>query len=170
MRLDWIQGWTIWLLTAFNNKCNKMEESIIFILKSRILEYESWCGGLPSPEYTDNPFGYKFSWSPLAAIKNINNDARYIENGVEKYISGDNALYSRQMIKINPAFMLEGFPNRDSVPYKELYGLKDCTKLIRGTLRYPGFSVIMMGLRNLGLISEDPISNKNTNKGCRIYD
>ena len=61
------------------------------------------------------------------------------------------------MIKINPALVLEGFPNRNSVPYKELYGLSDCTKVIRGTLRYPGFSVIMSGMMSLGFISDDPI-------------
>jgi saccharopine dehydrogenase-like NADP-dependent oxidoreductase len=61
----------------------------------RILEYESWCGGLPAPEFTDNPFGYKFSWSPLAAIKNINNDGVYLENNKEKYIPASHLLYSR---------------------------------------------------------------------------
>lgn len=61
------------------------------------------------------------------------------------------------MIKINPALVLEGFPNRDSVSYKELYGLSDCTKVLRGTLRYVGFSIIMSGFSTLGLISDDPI-------------
>lgn len=47
----------------------------------RIIEYESWCGGVPSPEFCNNPLGYKFSWSPFAAIRNVNNDAKYLENG-----------------------------------------------------------------------------------------
>lgn len=123
----------------------------------RVIEYESWCGGLPAPEHTDNPFGYKFSWSPLAAIKNVNNDARYYEGGVEKYIPSSNLLYSRQVIRLNPALAFEGYPNRDSTPYKDLYGLHHCTKVIRGTLRYPGFSVIMSGLRNLGLVRDECI-------------
>lgn len=53
----------------------------IYINIYRIIEYESWCGGLPAPEFVDNPFGYKFSWSPIAAIKNINNDAQFIDGG-----------------------------------------------------------------------------------------
>ncbi len=53
----------------------------IYIKIYRIIEYESWCGGLPAPEFVDNPFGYKFSWSPIAAIKNINNDAQFIDGG-----------------------------------------------------------------------------------------
>lgn len=62
-----------------------MESIKLNIYKKRIIEYESWCGGLPAPECTNNPFGYKFSWSPIAAIKNINNDAKFIENGEVKY-------------------------------------------------------------------------------------
>jgi saccharopine dehydrogenase-like NADP-dependent oxidoreductase len=53
---------------------------------------------------------------------------------------------------------MEGYPNRDSVPYKELYGLEGCRKLIRGTLRYQGFCVIMSGLKSIGMASTAPIS------------
>lgn len=41
----------------------------------KILEYESFCGGLPSPEFCDNPIGYKFSWSPLGALLALKNNA-----------------------------------------------------------------------------------------------
>lgn len=51
-----------------------------------IIEYESWCGGVPSPDFNDNPFGYKFSWSPLAAIANINNPAQFLEDGAVKHV------------------------------------------------------------------------------------
>lgn len=47
----------------------------------KILEYESFCGGLPSPEYCDNPLGYKFSWSPIGALLALKNDAVYLLNG-----------------------------------------------------------------------------------------
>ena len=29
----------------------------------KILEFVSYCGGLPAPECSNNPLGYKFSWS-----------------------------------------------------------------------------------------------------------
>jgi len=35
----------------------------------KVVSYESFCGGLPVAEQADNPLGYKFSWSPGAAIK-----------------------------------------------------------------------------------------------------
>lgn len=47
----------------------------------KIVGYESWCGALAAPEYTDNPLGYKFSWAPGAAIKASKNTAIYKKNG-----------------------------------------------------------------------------------------
>jgi saccharopine dehydrogenase-like NADP-dependent oxidoreductase len=35
----------------------------------KVVSYESFCGGLPVAEQATNPMGYKFSWSPGAAIK-----------------------------------------------------------------------------------------------------
>jgi saccharopine dehydrogenase-like NADP-dependent oxidoreductase len=54
---------------------------INFFTILRIIEYESWCGGLPSPEFVDNPLGYKFTWSPIGAIGALRNDAKFLENG-----------------------------------------------------------------------------------------
>ncbi len=31
----------------------------------------SYCGGLPAPEASGNPLGYKFSWSPRGALMNM---------------------------------------------------------------------------------------------------
>jgi len=44
----------------------------------KVIEYESWCGGLPSPGYCDNPLGYKFTWSPIGALRALKNKAIYI--------------------------------------------------------------------------------------------
>lgn len=53
------------------------------------------------------------------------------------------------------ALALEGYPNRDSVAYKELYGLKHCQKVFRGTLRYKGFSLIICAFKELGLFDTE---------------
>ena len=37
-----------------------------------------------------------------------------------------------------PGFNLEGYPNRDSTIYGELYGIREAHTLLRGTLRYAG--------------------------------
>lgn len=46
---------------------------------STILSFESLCGALPSPEFADNPMGYKFTWSPIGAMRAGNNPAVFIE-------------------------------------------------------------------------------------------
>ena len=46
----------------------------------KILEYQSWCGGLPSPDFCDNPLGYKFTWSPIGAFRALNNTAVFIQD------------------------------------------------------------------------------------------
>jgi saccharopine dehydrogenase (NADP+, L-glutamate forming) len=48
----------------------------------KITGYESYCGGLPVAEHADNPFGYKFSWNPGAAIKASKNEAIFRKNGI----------------------------------------------------------------------------------------
>lgn len=121
----------------------------------KIVEYESWCGGLPSPEFVDNPLGYKFSWSPIGAIGALRNDAKYLENGEVTTILGKDLLYVAEEKDINIALRLEGYPNRDSLQYKNLYNLVDCHKVLRGTLRYTGFSTIMNGFKEIGLFEND---------------
>lgn len=105
----------------------------------KIVQYQSWCGGLPSPACCDNPLGYKFTWSPIGAFRALKNKAVYIENNKPVEVEASDLLYSTKQIQLNQALTLEGYPNRDSVSYKDVYGLNDATKVLRGTLRYPGF-------------------------------
>ena len=57
------------------------------------MEYQSWCGGLPSPEFTDNPLGYKFTWSPVGALNALGNDARFLKDGKVLDVKGEDLLY-----------------------------------------------------------------------------
>lgn len=50
---------------------------------------------------------------------------------------------------------LYSLPNRDSLMYRELYGLPDSQTVLRGTLRFRGFSRVMNGLRLLNLLSSN---------------
>lgn len=59
----------------------------------KIVEYESWCGGLPSPQFCDNPLGYKFSWSPIGALRALKNKAIYLDDSKEITIEGDELQY-----------------------------------------------------------------------------
>jgi saccharopine dehydrogenase-like NADP-dependent oxidoreductase len=48
----------------------------------------------------------------------------------------------------------EVYANRDSLPYRDLYGLKDCQSLMRGTYRYPGWCGMIRRMIELGLLKE----------------
>ena len=37
----------------------------------KVEKFISYCGGLPAPEASDNPLGYKFSWSPRGVLLNM---------------------------------------------------------------------------------------------------
>ena len=46
-----------------------------------IESFRSICGGIPSPEAADNPFKYKFSWSPLGVFLALKSWAKYLHEG-----------------------------------------------------------------------------------------
>ena len=106
-----------------------------------IESFISWCGGLPTPEYAiNNPFKYKFSWSPRGVLLATQNSAKYLKDGKIIEVNGDELLKSVEKIdNLHSIMKFEGIPNRDSLKYIKLYGLEG-TKLktmFRGTLRYP---------------------------------
>ena len=52
-----------------------------------IKSFVSFCGGLPAPEASNNPLGYKFSWSPRGVLLNtisgiVTDYKEYIYSGV----------------------------------------------------------------------------------------
>ena len=120
-----------------------------------ILEFYSICGALPAPEAADNPFRYKFSWSPKGVVLAGNNDAIYLHHG--KVIK----LPTRELFK-NPFLVdfpgigeLEVYPNRDSLAYKEIYGIPEAQTMFRGTFRYKGWCETLDAIKQLNLISSE---------------
>jgi saccharopine dehydrogenase (NADP+, L-glutamate forming) len=125
----------------------------------KILHFHSYCGGLPAPEDNDNPFGYKFSWSPRGVILASRNSARFLENGKIVEIEGKDLFLNYKVEEIEGLGKFEVYPNRDSVPYKELYGLKDAQTVIRGTYRNLGWCDTFKKIVDLGLVDETPLPN-----------
>lgn len=123
-----------------------------------IESFISFCGGLPAPEHSDNALRYKFSWSPRGALVNTLSAAKYLSRGQEVEINGGGDLMSTpRKLDFLPGFALEGFPNRDSTMYRDLYGLgPQLHTLLRGTIRYSGFADCVKSLQLLGLIDPEP--------------
>ena len=125
----------------------------------KILHFYSFCGGLPAPEDNDNPYGYKFSWSPKGVVLASGNPAKYLENGKLVEIVGKDLFLNKRLDEIEDLGTFEVYPNRDSMPYQDLYGLKDAQTVMRGTYRNIGWCDTLKKIVDLGLIDETPKDN-----------
>jgi saccharopine dehydrogenase (NADP+, L-glutamate forming) len=118
----------------------------------KVTSFRSWCGGLPAPEANTNPFGYKFSWSPRGVLLAGRNPAHYFEDGEEITIPGEELFDHHWSVEIPGVGEMEGYPNRDAVPYADVYGIPNATTVFRGTLRNPGWSATLASIAELGLL------------------
>ncbi|TID30327.1 hypothetical protein CANINC_001114 [Pichia inconspicua] len=121
----------------------------------KIKSFLSYCGGLPAPEDSDNPLGYKFSWSSRGVLLALRNSAKFFKDGKEVSIASEDLMSSAKPYFIYPGFALVCYPNRDSTTYKELYQIPEAETVIRGTLRFQGFPEFVKVLVDLGFLKED---------------
>ncbi|MFQ6033358.1 MAG: saccharopine dehydrogenase C-terminal domain-containing protein [Candidatus Bipolaricaulia bacterium] len=121
----------------------------------KIASFYSYCGGLPAPEANTNPFGYKFSWSPRGVVLAAKNSARYLKDGEEISIPGEELFDHYWTVKIEGLGEFEAYPNRDSIPYIETYGIPEAETMYRGTLRNPGWCATWKRFVELGLLDEE---------------
>ena len=123
----------------------------------KVLHFYSYCGGLPAPKDNDNPFGYKFSWSPRGVVLASRNSAKYFENGKTVEVESKNLFANPEVEDIEGLGKFEVYPNRDSTPYKGDYNLKDALTVKRGTYRNVGWCETLRAIVNLGLVNETPV-------------
>ncbi|MBT8328028.1 MAG: saccharopine dehydrogenase NADP-binding domain-containing protein [Bacteroidia bacterium] len=106
-----------------------------------ITEFESFTGGLIAPECEDNPWKYKFTWNPRNVILAGSGGAvKFIHNGKYKYVPYHKVFRRTEIVAIDNYGKFEGYANRDSLRYRETYGLENVKTMYRGTFRRPGFS------------------------------
>jgi len=118
----------------------------------QVLSFRSYCGGLPAPDANDNPFGYKFSWSPRGVVLAGRNDALYLENGQRVEVPNRRLFATRHTVYVEGVGDLDAYPNRDSLSYIETYGIPETQTMYRGTLRYPGWCATWQKFVELGLL------------------
>jgi saccharopine dehydrogenase (NADP+, L-glutamate forming) len=120
----------------------------------RIASFVSWCGGLPAPEANDNPFGYKFSWSPKGVLLAGRNPARFQKDGQVVEIPGGELFDHYWPVHIPGLGEFEGYPNRDSLPYADVYDIEPDEWMFRGTLRNVGWCATLKKISDVGLLEE----------------
>ncbi|HUU81948.1 MAG TPA: saccharopine dehydrogenase C-terminal domain-containing protein [Phycisphaerae bacterium] len=124
----------------------------------KVVSFKSYCGGLPAPEANDNPWGYKFSWSPRAVCTAGKNNARYLQDGKLVEVPGPELFAHHHTVEVAGLGTLEAYPNRDSLGYMDLYGLADIETMFRGTFRYQGWCETLKKVVDLGLLEETPVT------------
>lgn len=124
-----------------------------------IVSFKSHCGGLVAPESDDNPWRYKISWNPRNIVLAGKAGATYrlddeVINAPYETLFRSTALVDTDDDTIGP---LSFYPNRDSLPYIELYKLQQVKTFVRTTLRYPDFMYGWNNIIELKLTDETPV-------------
>jgi len=104
------------------------------------LSFISYCGGVPKFE---NPFRYKFSWSPLGVLKALCSPSRSIAEFDELNVGRPWDAISSYTAPLAADESFEVYPNRDSIPFMEDYGFDPAwpiRQFVRGTLRLNGWA------------------------------
>lgn len=133
-----------------------------------ITGFRSYCGGLVAPESDTNPWGYKFSWNPRNVILAGQGTAHFLEQGTERYLPYHRLFASATRIEVRGLGAFDAYPNRDSLGYREVYGLQNLQTMIRGTLRKEGFCEAWNAFVQLGITNEN--IQQDVKPGTRACD
>jgi saccharopine dehydrogenase-like NADP-dependent oxidoreductase len=101
--------------------------------------FESSTGGLVAPGFENNPWQYKFTWNPRNVVLAGKEGARFLHNGKFKYIPYHKVFCRNECIQVPELGEFEVYGNRDSLTYRQTYGLHHLDTMFRGTIRRPGF-------------------------------
>ncbi|MBW2732270.1 MAG: saccharopine dehydrogenase NADP-binding domain-containing protein [Deltaproteobacteria bacterium] len=121
----------------------------------KVTSFRSYCGGVPTLEANNNPWGYKFSWSPEGVLRATLSAMRYRSQGEVIDLPPEGLEEARHELKIEALPVFEAYPNRDSLGYESIYHIEGVKTLLRGTLRWPGWCAGVGVLRRLGLLTDE---------------
>ena len=116
--------------------------------------FYSYTGGLIAPESDDNPWSYKFTWNPRNVVLAGQGTAQYLNAGKIKYIPYNRLFSERKVIQVPELGPYDVYANRDSLPYRKLYGIENVPTILRGTIRANGYCDAWDTLVNIGLTDD----------------
>jgi len=119
------------------------------------VHFESFCGGLVAPESDDNVWNYKFSWNPRnVVVAGQGGAAKFLQQGTYKYIPYQRVFKRTEFLEIEGYGRFEAYANRDSLGYRDAYGLQHAHTIYRGTMRRVGYSRAWNMLVQLGVTDD----------------
>jgi saccharopine dehydrogenase-like NADP-dependent oxidoreductase len=131
-----------------------------------ILSFHSHTGGLVAPESDDNPWHYKISWNPRNVVLAGSAGARFKADGRVVTRPYTDLFDPGGQITVSGVGPLAWYPNRDSLPYIDLYGLQEADSFIRTTLRHPDFCRAWGPIVRAGLTDD----RRPIGSGVRTFD
>ncbi len=108
---------------------------------NELIGFESFTGGLLAPSDDDNPWKYKFTWNPRNVVLAGQGVVKFIQEGRYKFIPYHRLFRRTEIVHIPKYGEFEGYANRDSLQYLDVYKLRGIKTLYRGTFRRPGYSM-----------------------------
>ncbi|MCB0282224.1 MAG: saccharopine dehydrogenase NADP-binding domain-containing protein [Calditrichae bacterium] len=120
-----------------------------------ITSFESYGGGLPALDSLNNPLKYVISWNPRNVVMAGQSGAQYLRDDKIKIIPHHYVFLHSWPLEVEGLGTMEAYPNRDSLNYKALYGFEKAHTVIRGTIRYPGWSETWFQIVKLGFPNEE---------------
>lgn len=119
------------------------------------VHFESFCGGLVAPESDNNVWNYKFSWNPRnVVVAGQGGAAKFLQQGTYKYIPYQRVFKRTEFLEVDGFGRFEAYANRDSLSYREVYGLQNAHTIYRGTMRRVGYSRAWNMLVQLGVTDD----------------
>ncbi|MEN8185841.1 MAG: saccharopine dehydrogenase C-terminal domain-containing protein [Bacteroidota bacterium] len=136
----------------------------------KMILFESFTGGLVAPESDDNLWNYKFTWNPRnVVVAGQGGVAKFIQEGQYKYIPYNKLFRRTEFLEIEDYGRFEGLANRDSLKYREIYGLEDILTLYRGTIRRVGYSRAWNIFVQLGMTDDSYVMEGSEDMSYRDF-
>lgn len=116
-----------------------------------IKRFQSYTGGLMSPDHKDNPWEYKFTWNPMFVVTAGRDGGIYLREGNIKRIPYHRLFKEIDVLEMPGHGTFDAYYNRNSLKYVQEYKLNDVETIIRYTLRRKDFCKAWAPLVSLGL-------------------
>ncbi|MCP4250281.1 MAG: saccharopine dehydrogenase [bacterium] len=121
----------------------------------RVTSFVSYGSGVPAPDSLSNPLKYVITWNPRNVVMSAEHGAQYLIDGKIKIVPYPHVFQRSWPVEVDGLGTMEAYPNRDSLSYRQTYGLEHVHTMIRGTLRWPGWSETWLQIVRLGLPNEN---------------
>ncbi|REE27734.1 saccharopine dehydrogenase family protein [Winogradskyella pacifica] len=136
----------------------------------KLILFESFTGGLVAPESDDNLWNYKFTWNPRnVVVAGQGGAAKFLQENQFKYIPYNRLFRRTEFLDVEGYGRFEGYANRDSLKYQQVYGLDHIKTLYRGTMRRVGFSRAWNVFVQLGMTDDSYTIDDSANMSYRDF-